>query len=195
MTWNIERGLELSVADLSRATVLHAALAERVSAFFESVEVLACPVTQVAPFDVTLDWVHDIDGQPQHTYLDWMASAYLISVTGLPAISVPAGFTPDGLPVGLQLVGRRRADWPLLGVAHAFEAATGHGRPSRRCCASGCGIPVRAPKFPVKLFLVGGFGAIAPVTHINVSDSRPAHFARLGPAPPTSIPASRAGLL
>ena len=83
---------------------------------------------QVVPFHVTLDWVHDIDGEPQRTYLDWMASAYLISVTGLPAISVPAGFTPDGLPVGLQLVGRRRADWPLLQVAHAFEVATGHGR-------------------------------------------------------------------
>ena len=127
VTWNTERGLELSVADLSRATVRHAALAGRVSAFFESVEVLACPVSQVVPFDVPLDWVHDIDGEPQRTYLDWMASAYLISVTGLPAISVPAGFTPDGLPVGLQLVGRRRADWPLLQVAHAFEAATGHG--------------------------------------------------------------------
>jgi amidase len=126
--WNIERGLELTVADLSRATMAHAALAERVSEFWDRVEVLACPVTQVAPFDVTLDWVHEIDGQPQRTYLDWMASAYLISVTGLPAISVPAGFTPDGLPVGLQLVGRRRADWQLLSMAHAFEAATGYGR-------------------------------------------------------------------
>jgi amidase len=92
------------------------------------VDVLACPVTQVTPFDVTLDWVHEIDGQPQQTYLDWMAAAYLISVTGLPAISVPAGFTRRGLPVGLQLVGQRRADWQLLGVAHAFEAATGYGR-------------------------------------------------------------------
>jgi amidase len=78
------------------------------------------------PFDVTLDWVHEINGQPQLTYLDWMASAYLISMTGSPAISVPAGFTPGGLPVGLQLVGRRRADWDLLAVAHAFETATGH---------------------------------------------------------------------
>src|SRR6266567_3612180 len=127
VTWNVERGLELTVADLSRAALLAAALSQRVSAFFGTVDVLACPVAQVPPFDVTLDWVHEIDGVPQHTYLDWMASAYLISATGLPAISVPAGFTPQGLPVGLQLVGRRRADWPLLAVAHAFESATQHG--------------------------------------------------------------------
>jgi amidase len=125
VTWNIQRGLELTTADLSRATVLRGQLAERVTAFFADFDVLACPVSQVAPFDVTLDWVHEINGQRSHTYLDWMASCYLISATGLPAISVPAGFTAGGLPVGLQLVGRRRGDWDLLAVAHAFESATG----------------------------------------------------------------------
>jgi amidase len=128
VAWNIERGQELTVADLSRATTLWAALAERVSSFFAGFDVLACPVSQVPPFDVDLDWVHEIDGVPQESYLDWMRSAYLISVTGLPAISVPAGFTPGGLPVGLQLVGRRRADWHLLAVAAAFEGATGYAQ-------------------------------------------------------------------
>jgi amidase len=125
VTWNIQRGLELTTADLSRATVLRAELTERVNAFFADFDVLACPVSQVVPFDITLDWVHEINGRPLPTYLDWMASAYLISATGLPAISVPAGFTAAGLPVGLQLVGRRRADWDLLAVAHAFESVTG----------------------------------------------------------------------
>ncbi|MGH9175674.1 MAG: amidase family protein, partial [Vicinamibacterales bacterium] len=58
-------------------------------------------------------------------YIAWMKSAYYITVTGLPAISVPCGFTPDGLPVGIQIVGRRHDDFGVLQFAHAFEQATG----------------------------------------------------------------------
>jgi amidase len=128
VTWNVRQGLALTIDDLRRATDLQAAVAERVTEFFASFDVLACPVSQVAPFDVELDWVREINGRPQETYIDWMASCYRITMTGLPAISVPAGFTAAGLPVGLQLVGPRRSDWDLLGIARAFEAATGYGR-------------------------------------------------------------------
>jgi amidase len=144
--WNIERGMDLTVEDVSRATTQRAALAEQVNAFFSEFDVLACPSTQVTPFNVDLDWVHEIDGVPQGTYLDWMASAYLISATGLPAISAPAGFAPGGLPVGLQFVGQRRADWQLLAIAHAFEAATGYARvaPDLSPSAQAAGLSVRS---------------------------------------------------
>ena len=110
VAWNVQRGLELSAADLSRATRLLAALAERISAFFETFDVLACPVSQVPPFDIDLDWVHEIDGVPQHTYLDWMRSAYLISATGTPG---DLGSRRDSLPSARRC--RVAAGWPAAG--------------------------------------------------------------------------------
>ena len=65
-------------------------------------------------------------GVTQETYLDWMMSCAIITLTGCPAISVPAGFTQDGLPVGLQIVGPPRKDLEVLQIAHAFEQATHH---------------------------------------------------------------------
>ena len=85
------------------------------------------PVSQVPPFDVTQPYITEIDGVKLDTYIDWMRSCYYITVTGLPAISVPAGFTSEGLPVGIQLVGRHQDDWGVLQLAHAFEQATRHG--------------------------------------------------------------------
>ena len=157
VTWNIERGLELTAADLSRATLLRAGLSDRISQFFDSYDVLACPATQVAPFDVELDWVHEIDGVPQRTYLDWMASAYLISVTGLLAISVPAGFTSGGLPVGLQLVGpaertgrcsaSRTRSRPLPGMATWRRTLAGERR-RRASDLGGRALAIRALPAP-----------------------------------------------
>jgi len=124
VVWNIERGLALTSDDLSRAAAIKTALDARVAAFFERYDFLALPVVQVAPFDVDTQWVREIEGVPMPTYIDWMATCYAISCTGLPAISVPCGFTPEGLPIGLQIVGRRGRDFEVLQLAHAFEQAT-----------------------------------------------------------------------
>ena len=115
-------------ADIARAMVQHGELMERMRRFQETYEFLVCAVNQVPPFDVALDWPKDIDGVPMEHYLSWMKSAYWITVTFCPAISVPAGFTPDGLPVGIQIVGRQRDDVGVLQIAHMFERATGFGR-------------------------------------------------------------------
>ena len=91
----------------------------------QNYDFLALPVSQVPPFQIEQEFVSEINGVQMETYLDWMRSCYFISVTGQPAISVPSGFTNDGLPVGLQLVGRPQDDLGLLQLAYAFEKATG----------------------------------------------------------------------
>ena len=106
----------------------HGELMQRMRRFHEKYDFLICAVNQVPPFDATLDWPHEIDGVKMATYLDWMKSAYWITSTFCPAISVPAGFTPEGLPVGIQIVGRYRDDFGVLQIAHAFEQATQFGK-------------------------------------------------------------------
>jgi amidase len=81
----------------------------------------------VPPFPVEQPYVTEINGIAMETYIDWMRSCYWISATSHPAISVPGGFTGDGLPVGVQIVGRYRDELGVLQLAHAFEQATGHG--------------------------------------------------------------------
>jgi amidase len=87
-------------------------------------EFLILPVNQVPPFDVNQPYITEINGVKMDTYIDWMKSCYFITVTGHPAISVPCGFTPEGLPVGVQIVGRHQDDFGVLQLAYAFEQAT-----------------------------------------------------------------------
>jgi amidase len=125
--WNAELGAKLTGADLARAEIAHTTLYERMVAFFERYDVLLAPTTQVLPFPVELEYPTEIAGVEQENYLEWMRSCTVISPTGCPALSVPGGFTDDGLPVGLQIIGAPRADRTVLEVGHAFEQATRFG--------------------------------------------------------------------
>ncbi|MFI6987155.1 amidase [Nonomuraea wenchangensis] len=125
--WNVEQGRKVTGADLARAERARSRLYQRMAAFFDVYDVLIAPVSQVPPFPVEHPYVSEINGQELPDYLAWMRSAYWISVLHAPAASVPAGFTPEGLPVGVQIVGAPFADARVLRVARAFEQATGHG--------------------------------------------------------------------
>ena len=122
---NIRAGEPLTGADVARAYQRRTALAQVMRAFFADHDVLVLPVSQVPPFPADQEFPATVDGRPMESYLDWMRSAYLITVTGCPAISVPFGTTPDGLPVGIQIVTRHGADRSLLEVAAAVEQLTG----------------------------------------------------------------------
>jgi amidase len=128
VVWNIEQGARLSGPDVGRAERGRTELYHRVRTFMEDHEFLVAPVSQVPPFDVKQRHVTEINGVEMGTYIDWMKSCYYFTVTGLPAISVPCGFTPEGLPVGVQIVGRPRDDLGVLQIAHAFEQATRFGK-------------------------------------------------------------------
>lgn len=124
----IEEGLRLTAADIARAEIAHGQIWRRFQAFLEKYEYFVLPTTQLPAFDVTLDWPREIAGVKFGNYIDWMKSCWYISATGNPAASVPGGFTKEGLPVGVQIVGRNKADFAVLQMAHAFEQATGFGK-------------------------------------------------------------------
>ena len=123
--WNIEQGLALTGADVSDARFRHARLLERADAFMQGYDVLACPATQVLPFPFEIEYPEVIDGTRMQTYIEWIRVCSRITVSGLPAISIPAGFSAGGLPIGLQLVGRRRGERDLLAVALLAERVLG----------------------------------------------------------------------
>jgi amidase len=123
--WNIEEGMKLSGPQIGQAERKRTELYHRVRRFMETYEFLILPVSQVPPFDVRERYATEINGVKMDTYIDWMKSCYYITTVGLPAISVPCGFTPEGLPVGVQIVGRHQDDFGVLQLAYAFEEATG----------------------------------------------------------------------
>ena len=123
--WNIEQGAKLTGAQVGAAEIKRTRIYHRMREFMQTYDYLVAPVAQVLPFDVDLPFPTCVEGVPFTTYLDWMKSCYLITVTGAPAMSVPCGFSSGGLPVGLQIIGRHRQEFELLQMAFAFEQATG----------------------------------------------------------------------
>jgi amidase len=122
--WNIEEGMKLRGPQIGSAERKRTELYHRVQKFMETYEFLILPVSQVLPFDVKQRYVTEINGAKMETYIDWMKSCYYITTVGLPAISVPCGFTMGDLPVGVQIVGRHQDDLGVLQLAYAFEQAT-----------------------------------------------------------------------
>jgi amidase len=126
--FEIAQAERITGVDIGRALARQTRMYEQSGEFFERHDYFVLPVTQVAPFDVTLPYPTRVAGTTMETYIDWMRSCWYVSFMANPAISVPAGFTESGLPVGIQIVGRHRDEWSVLQLAHAFEQATRHGR-------------------------------------------------------------------
>jgi amidase len=119
--WNIEKGLALTGKEIIEATRQHTRIFERFRSFTQRFAFMICPVNQVLPFDVNLPYVSEINGQKLPNYLEWMKTCYRITMTAHPAISVPIAFSPSGLPIGMQIVGRYRDELGVLQLAHAIE--------------------------------------------------------------------------
>jgi amidase len=128
---NVEFGLTLTAERIGRAERLRTALLHRARAFFGRFDVIVTPTAAVPPFAVETIYPTEINGKPMENYIQWVLLTYAFTVIGAPAISIPCGFTRDGLPVGMQIAGRWRDEPTVLRAAAAFEQARpwAHVRP------------------------------------------------------------------
>ncbi|MFI5153007.1 MAG: amidase [Chitinophagales bacterium] len=122
--WHIAEARKLTATYLAKLEIKRTALYRRFQKFMEKYEFLVLPVSQVLPFDVNLHYPTEINRTAMQSYIDWMRSAYYVSIVGNPALSVPCAFSKSGLPIGMQIVGRHHADFSVLQMGYAFEQAT-----------------------------------------------------------------------
>ncbi len=125
VVWNFEQGLQLTAEQIGRAERARGALYARAARFFETYDLLLCPTTSVTPFDVNVKHIDEVEGHRFESYFEWYTIGFALSVTSLPVLSLPCGFTDDGLPIGMQVVGPPRGEHALLGMASVFEQVLG----------------------------------------------------------------------
>jgi len=121
--WEIERGLALSALEVHRASVIRSRWFSTAAALFDQFDALILPSAQVWPFDIDLHWPQTIGSRRMDTYHRWMEVVIPVSLIGLPCLCIPAGFGPQGLPIGLQLFGPRGADLRLLQIGQGWHQA------------------------------------------------------------------------
>ena len=121
--WEHDQAAHLSGAQALHASTQRSAFYQHMLGLFERFDVLALPTAQVWPFDASHRWPQQIAGRTMDTYHRWMEVVIYATFAGLPCISVPVGFSADGLPMGMQLIGKPRGDLALLRLAHAYEQA------------------------------------------------------------------------
>ncbi len=129
VTGNIRAGLKTTTLELAAAEAARGRMWQLFRAFFERFDHLLTPCMAVPPFPVEQNSPDTIAGKPMETYVDWLAPTFVLSLTGLPVASVPCGLDPDGLPVGLQIVGRPLGEEAVLALAHVVEQQQPIGRP------------------------------------------------------------------
>lgn len=126
---NIEAGLKVTALDFAKAEQMRQAVFHRFRALFERYDVLLTPAAPVRPYPVTMNFPNEINGRTFENYIDWIAPAFLITLVSLPAGSVPAGKTQNGLPVGIQIVAPRLEEPKILSIAKLIQHAIPIGSP------------------------------------------------------------------
>ncbi|MGK0172427.1 MAG: amidase [Gammaproteobacteria bacterium] len=123
--WNIEKGLELTAAQIGDAEMSRARICQSLNSLFETYDLLVCPTAIVAPFDAEVRYIDQCAGVTFDNYIHWLVLTFAVTLTGCPSVSLPAGFTAEGLPVGLQLIAPHRCEGSLLAMAGCLEDELG----------------------------------------------------------------------
>jgi amidase len=122
--WEVETALKLSAFDITAASVVRTEWYQAVRRFFETYDYFILPTAQLFPFDAALNWPEEIAGRKMQTYHEWMKGVFPVTMSGCPALAVPAGFSAQGLPIGLQIVGPNHSELSCLQLAYAYDNAT-----------------------------------------------------------------------